>query len=74
MKIPQGYKQTEFGTIPNDWILCTFNDVLTTFSSGATPYRGISEYYNGNIRWISSGELNYKYHLRYYRAYFRCRC
>ena len=39
--------------------MCTFKDVLTTFSSGATPYRGIPEYYNGNIRWISSGELNY---------------
>lgn len=55
----QGYKQTEFGLIPNDWLLCTFKDVLTTFSSGATPYRGIPEYYTGNIRWISSGELNY---------------
>ena len=59
MKMPQGYKHTEFGLIPNDWVLCTFKDVLTTFSSGATPYRGIPEYYTGNIRWISSGELNY---------------
>ncbi len=59
MEIPQGYKHTEFGLIPNDWVLCAFKDVLTTFSSGATPYRGISEYYTGNIRWISSGELNY---------------
>lgn len=58
MNIPQEYKQTEFGAIPNDWVLCTFNDVLATFSSGATPYRGIPEYYSGNIRWISSGELN----------------
>lgn len=33
--------------------------MLTTFSSGATPYRGIPEYYKGNVRWISSGELNY---------------
>ncbi len=57
--MPQGYKHTEFGLIPNDWVLCTFKDVLTTFSSGATPYRGIPEYYTGNIRWISSGELNY---------------
>ena len=56
MKIPQRYKHTEFGLIPDDWVLCTFKDVLTTFSSGATPYRGIPEYYNGNIRWISSGE------------------
>ena len=59
MKIPQRYKHTEFGLIPDDWVLCTFKDVLTTFSSGATPYRDIPEYYNGNIRWISSGELNY---------------
>ena len=59
MNIPQGYKQTEFGLIPHDWELCTFQDVLTTFSSGATPYRGIPEYYKGDVRWISSGELNY---------------
>lgn len=25
----------------------------------ATPYRGIPDYYNGKINWISSGELNY---------------
>ena len=61
MTIPQGYKQTEFGPIPLDWDLCTFKDVLATFSSGATPYRGIPEYYNGDVRWISSGELNYNH-------------
>ena len=61
MNIPQGYKQTEFGPIPLDWELCTFKDVLATFSSGATPYRGIPEYYNGDVRWISSGELNYNH-------------
>ena len=59
MDIPHEYKITEFGLIPLDWELCTFQDVLTTFSSGATPYRGIAEYYKGNVRWISSGELNY---------------
>lgn len=59
--IPQGYKQTEFGYIPLDWNICTFKDVLSTFSSGATPYRGIPEYYKGEVRWISSGELNYNH-------------
>ena len=59
--IPQGYKQTEFGPIPQDWGVWTFQDVLATFSSGATPYRGILEYYNGDVRWISSGELNYNH-------------
>lgn len=58
-EIKKGYKQTEFGLIPEDWELCSFKDVLSTFSSGATPYRGIPEYYKGEIRWISSGELNY---------------
>ncbi len=55
----QTYMNTEFGRIPSDWRYCTFEDVLNTFSSGATPYRAISEYYKGKIRWISSGELNY---------------
>ena len=59
MDIPQGYKQTEFGPIPSDWILCPFQDVLATFSSGATPYRGIPEYYKGNVRWISSGAIKF---------------
>lgn len=53
------YINTEFGKVPSDWRYCTFKDVLITFSSGATPYRAIAEYYKGKIRWISSGELNY---------------
>lgn len=55
MNVTQEYKQTEFGPIPSDWILCTFQDVLVTFSSGATPYRGIPEYYKGNVRWFLVG-------------------
>ena len=41
MKIPQRYKHTEFGLIPDDWVLCTFKDVLTTFSSGELNYNVI---------------------------------
>ena len=57
--VPEGYKMSEVGVIPEDWELKTFGDVMTGFSSGATPYRGRPEYYKGNIRWITSGELNY---------------
>jgi type I restriction enzyme S subunit len=53
------YKQTEFGPIPADWINCRFEDVMDGFSSGQTPFREIKRYYNGNIPWITSGELNY---------------
>ncbi|MGI6224519.1 MAG: restriction endonuclease subunit S [Prevotella sp.] len=54
------FKDTEFGKIPNGWRIAKFKDVLSTFSSGATPYRGNSNFYKGNIKWISSGELNNK--------------
>lgn len=59
MEIPKGYKMSEFGIIPEDWIETKWGDCLATFSSGATPYRGVPAYYKGNVKWISSGELNY---------------
>lgn len=53
------FKQTELAFIPEDWDVGTFADFLTTFSAGATPYRGIPDNFIGQIPWISSGELNY---------------
>lgn len=58
-EIHTGYKKTELGDIPEDWEAGVFGDYLDMCSSGATPYRGRPEFYKGNIRWISSGELNY---------------
>lgn len=55
----KGMKQTEIGLIPEDWVVGTFEDCLTGFSSGMTPYRAIKEYYQGDFPWITSGELNY---------------
>ena len=57
--IENNFKQTELGPIPEDWEVGTFADFLTTFSAGATPYRGIPDNFIGQIPWISSGELNY---------------
>lgn len=53
------FKNSQLGLIPEEWVEGTFSDFLTTFSSGATPYRGIPQYFKGNVRWITSGELNY---------------
>ncbi|HBX63813.1 MAG TPA: restriction endonuclease subunit S [Flavobacteriaceae bacterium] len=50
-------KQTEIGLIPEDWEVKELGDFCDTYSGG-TPNSSISEYYNGNIPWISSGELN----------------
>ncbi|WP_333563134.1 restriction endonuclease subunit S [Aeromonas sp. QDB61] len=56
---PKGYKSSELGEIPEDWACYTFNDVVDSCSSGATPYRGNKDFYKGTNRWITSGELNY---------------
>lgn len=47
--------------VPKGWKYGKWSDVLCGFTSGATPYRGIPEYYCGKIKWVSSGELNYDY-------------
>ncbi|CAK6712977.1 Type I restriction modification DNA specificity domain protein [Vibrio harveyi] len=56
---PKGMKRSEFGEIPEDWLVYTINDVVDSLSSGGTPYRGTKEFYKGNNLWITSGELKY---------------
>ena len=41
------------------WEMKRFEDVITHCSSGSTPSRNKPEFYQGNIRWITSGELNF---------------
>jgi len=55
----QGYKFTEMGLIPSDWEIKSFEEIMTGFTSGQTPSRSKSEYFKGNIPWITSGELNH---------------
>ncbi len=44
--------------LPQGWVECQLGEVFET-SSGGTPKRGNSEYYqNGTIPWLKSGELN----------------
>lgn len=59
MDIPKDFQKTELGLIPKDWKIAEFQEVMTGFFSGATPYRGRPDYYGGKIKWITSGELNY---------------
>lgn len=63
--IPQGYKQTELGIIPEDWEIMTF-DELGTFSKGSGVSRAESN--TGNIPCIRYGEL-YTHHNDYIKAY-----
>ena len=54
-----GYKHTALGLIPEDWEVKKINQ-FAKVTAGATPPTGISKYWNGEIRWMNSGELNYK--------------
>ena len=60
MDIPQGYKQTQLGIIPDDWEVKRISD-FTSIITGGTPSTLRPEYWGGNIMWMSSGELNKKF-------------
>ena len=60
MNIPQGYKQTELGVIPEDWEVKQISD-FTSVVTGGTPSTQHAEYWGGDIRWMNSGELNLKF-------------
>ncbi len=50
-------KEVKDGKLPNGWRVRKLGEVCTT-TSGGTPSRGIKSYYEGNIPWVKSGELD----------------
>ena len=58
--IPQGYKQTEIGIIPEDWDIKNISQ-LGEVVTGSTPSRDILEYWNGYFNWISAIDFSSKY-------------
>jgi type I restriction enzyme S subunit len=52
-------KKTKLGMIPQDWTISKVKDFARVMA-GATPSTGIDEYWDGDIRWMNSGELNLK--------------
>lgn len=50
-------KQTEIGLIPDDWEVKRLNDI-GKFIGGGTPNTNNSNYWNGNIPWISSSDIS----------------
>jgi len=59
MVVKAGYKRTEVGIIPNDWDVKQWGEVVTDCSSGGTPSRENPEFFKGDVKWVSSGELNH---------------
>jgi len=50
-------KETDIGDIPTDWEVSKIIDVCDT-TAGGTPSRKKPKYYEGEISWFKSGELN----------------
>ena len=49
------------GEAKEDWEDCTIEDLCIKINSGGTPSTKIDSYYNGNINWYSTKELNDNY-------------
>ena len=58
-QVPEGYKRTEVGVIPEDWNTYTL-EAICKLSSGTTPSRSQeSRYYgNGKYNWVKTTDLN----------------
>ena len=59
--VPEGYKQTEIGVIPEDWVFSNWGDFIERCIGGSTPSRAIPSFFKGEIPWITSTELNYNF-------------
>ena len=57
MNIPQGYKQTAVGIIPQEWKAKRLGTIAKCFSGG-TPKSESEEMYGGTIPFIRSGEIH----------------
>jgi len=62
LKPKKGYKKVKglFGKyeeIPQEWEYAKIEDFCKKITSGGTPDRNNSKYYEGEIPWIKSGEL-----------------
>ncbi len=55
--IPDGYKRTEVGIIPDDWEVKTIAEIANV-SSGGTPNRETARFWDGNIPWVTTTLIN----------------
>jgi type I restriction enzyme S subunit len=53
------FKDSSLGKIPSDWEVKKIGKMTKT-TAGGTPSTSVDEYWGGDIKWMSSGELNLK--------------
>lgn len=52
------FKESAIGQIPESWEVASIGEICDV-TSGGTPDRNKPEYWNGNIPWVKTGEINY---------------
>lgn len=52
------FRQWFIEEVKEDWEECTIDDLCERIGSGGTPSTKVKEYYNGDINWYSTKELN----------------
>ncbi len=55
-EVPEGYIRERKALIPDGWEYCPIKNIAIV-SSGSTPARNNPEYWNGNVPWVTTGEL-----------------
>ncbi|TSH98996.1 hypothetical protein FOZ76_01085 [Verticiella sediminum] len=58
MEMKPGYKRTEVGVIPEDWETFRLGDI-SEVSAGGTPSRANPSYWNGDIPWVTTSEVDF---------------
>lgn len=58
MEVRPGYKLTEVGVIPEDWNVKPLGE-LASVSAGGTPNRSNANYWNGEIPWVTTSEVDF---------------
>jgi type I restriction enzyme, S subunit len=58
MDLRPGYKQTEAGVIPEPWVALPLGDIAS-ITAGGTPSRASAKYWNGDIPWVTTSEVDF---------------
>ena len=54
--VPEGYKKTRIGIIPEEWDVKALGDIAKVVSGG-TPKTTIDEYWNGTVMWATPTDI-----------------
>ena len=58
MELKPGYNRGEIGAIPSDWMVTHLGEIAC-ISAGGTPRRSNAKYWNGDIPWVTTSEVNF---------------